>query len=100
MTQHPEQPDPSSHGGHPYTKRELELGYGTERDPRVLPQRGANVKTVPDYSAKAVEALENAEHTFSRSTPQTGIFNAVVALGYCVLSVAQEISKLPYAPKP
>lgn len=56
--------------------------------------------TVPDYAAKAAEALELAEHNFSRNTPQTGIFNAVVALGWAILSVSQEISKLPYAPKP
>ena len=56
-------------------------------------------QTVPDYTVKAAEALELAEHSFSRSTPQTGIFNAVLALGWAMLSVSQEISKLPYAPK-
>ena len=30
-------PDPSSHGGHPYSPRERQLGYGSYRDPRFLP---------------------------------------------------------------
>ncbi len=30
----PEHPDPSSFGGHPYTPREIQLGYGTDNDPR------------------------------------------------------------------
>lgn len=31
---HHEHPDPSSHGGHPYTPTERALGYGSENDPR------------------------------------------------------------------
>jgi hypothetical protein len=52
-------------------------------------------QNVPDYSAKAAEALENAEQNFKTTMPQTGIYYAVLALGYAVMSVSQEISRLP-----